>query len=105
MSQRSSILINVYHPHFYPYQYSPSSWSIGVHYANLNRKSRKLLLTKGLAKYVSQLILGRNVRFESTQTQEGVNCVGKFYAISGNRLRPCSDRVFVTRLEPKLQRK
>jgi len=71
MSQRSSILINVYHPHFYPYQYSPSSWSIGVHYANLNRKSRKLLLTKGLAKYVSQLILGRMLDLRAHKHKRG----------------------------------
>ena len=36
--------------------------------------------------------------------KRGVNCVGKFSAISRNRRRPCSDRVFVTRLKPKLQR-
>ena len=42
------------------------------------------------------------VRFESTQTQEGVNCVGKFSAVSGNKLRPCSDRVFVPSSRTKI---
>jgi len=34
--------------------------------------------------------------------KRGVNCVGKFLAVSGNRRRPCSDRGFVTLPEPKL---
>ena len=38
-------------------------------------------------------------RNESTQIQEGVNCVAKFSQFSGNRLRPCSDRLFITRPE------
>ena len=29
--------------------------------------------------------------------KRGLNCVAKFSAVSGNMLRPCSDRVFVTR--------
>ena len=44
-------------------------------------------------------------RNESTQTQEGVNCVVKFSQVFGNRLRPCSDRLFVTSPEVKIQRK
>jgi len=33
--------------------------------------------------------------------KKGVNCVAKFSQVSGNRLRPCSDRVFVTSPEQK----
>jgi len=35
--------------------------------------------------------------------KRGVNCVGKFSVVSGNSSRPYSERVFVTRAEPKLQ--
>jgi len=34
-----------------------------------------------------------------------VNCVGKFSVVSGHKLRPCLDRVFVPHPEPKLQQK
>ena len=33
--------------------------------------------------------------------KKGVNCVVKFSQGSGNRLRPCLDRLFVTRLEER----
>jgi len=34
-----------------------------------------------------------------------VDCVVKFSQVSGNRLRPYSDRLFVTHPEAKIQRK
>jgi len=40
-------------------------------------------------------------RIESTQTQEGVNCVGKFSWLSGSRLKNCLVRVFAVYLEMK----
>jgi len=47
----------------------------------------------------------KNDRNESTQTQEGVNCVVIFLQVSRNRPRPCSDKLFVIRSEVKIQLK
>ena len=39
------------------------------------------------------------VRIESTRTQEGVNCVGRFSRVSGNSLKNCLDKVFTVNPE------